>query len=92
MSSPPELANGALGGAEERSKLAWFVANEFSEFADQYRRIHPLIQSETQPYMALPLIPNPTSTFLVRHVNGEVQKIVVRGLVVLAFCFEVVFK
>jgi hypothetical protein len=30
----------------------------------------------------LPLIPNPTSAFLVQHANGDVQKIVVQGLVI----------
>lgn len=84
MSRLPELANGVLGGAEERSKLKQFVENAFSAFAHQYNRIRSLIQSEAQTYMALPLIPNPTPTFLVRHLNGDVQKIVARGLVALA--------
>jgi hypothetical protein len=31
--------------------------------------------------MALPLIPNPISTFLVRHADGDGQKIMAKGLV-----------
>jgi hypothetical protein len=37
MLSLPELAPGALADDEERRKLAQFVANELSVFADQDR-------------------------------------------------------
>src|SRR5262249_39977839 len=52
--------------------------------ATQYRQIRSLIQTEAQTYRILPLIPNPISAFLVQHVNGDVHKIVVRGLVIRA--------
>ena len=50
----------------------------------QYKQIRSLIQTEAQTYKILPLIPNPTSAFLVHHANGDVHKIVVRGLVIKA--------
>jgi hypothetical protein len=50
--------------------------------ATQYKQIRSLIQTEAQTYKILPLIPNPTSAFLVQHANGDVHKIVIRGLVI----------
>ena len=48
--------------------------------ATQYRQNRSLIQAEAQTYRILPLVPNPTPTFFVKHANGDVHKIVVRGL------------
>jgi len=50
--------------------------------ATQYRQIRSLIQTETQTYRTLQLIPNTTSAFFVQQANGVVQKIVVQGLVI----------
>jgi hypothetical protein len=50
----------------------------------QYRQIRSFIQTESQTYKTLPLILNPTSILLVQHANGDVQKIVVQGLVIKA--------
>jgi hypothetical protein len=52
--------------------------------AIQYRQIRSLIQTEAQTYRILPLIPNPTSPFLVQQANGEVHEIVFQGLVIKA--------
>jgi len=44
--------------------------------ATQYREIRSLIQTEAQTYKILPLIPNRTSAFLVRHANGYLHNVV----------------
>jgi hypothetical protein len=48
----------------------------------QVGQIRYLIQTEAQTYRALPLIPNPISTFLAQHAKGDVQKIVAQVLVI----------
>ena len=34
-----------------------------------------MIQAEAQTYRILPLVPNPTPTFFVKHANGDLEQI-----------------
>ena len=69
---------------EARKQLTLFVANELSAVEDQDGQIRSLVKTEGQSSRAVVLVPNPTSTFLVQHANGDVQTITTKGLVIKA--------
>jgi hypothetical protein len=84
MSQLTELVNDKLVNDDERRKLIQFVMNELSVVADQDGQVHSLIQHESQSAGSVVLVPNPTSTFLVKHANGNVQTISTSGLIIKA--------
>jgi len=84
MSRLPQLLNEILTEDEERNKLIRFVANELSAVQDQDGQVRSLLQSGAQPNGGVALVPNPTTSFLVQHANGDVQKIATKGLVIKA--------
>lgn len=83
VSQLTELVNNELVDDEERKKLIQFVMNELSAVTDQDGQIHSLIQNQSQPG-SISLIQNPTSTFLIKHANGDVQTISTSGLIIKA--------
>lgn len=82
LSQLTDLINDKLANDDERRKLAQFVRGELSIIADQDGQVRSLIQDESQSSGSIVLVPNPTSTFLVKHANGDVQTISTSGLII----------
>lgn len=84
MSRLDQLLAETLADDEQPKNLIRYLANELSAVQDQDGQVRSLLQAEPQPAEALTLLPNPTSTFLVQHANGDIQKIATKGLVIKA--------
>lgn len=83
MSHLGELLNDKLAADEARTQLVQFVVGELAKVEDQDGKTRSLIQSDVPP-SSVQLIPNPTTTFVVQHANGDVQQIATKGLVIKA--------
>ena len=79
-----ELVVGKFANEEAESKLSQFIANDLSAVKDQDGQSHSLFQDGSASSAAPTIIPNPTSTYMVRHANGDTQQIVTQGLVIKA--------
>lgn len=84
MAQLTELVNDKLVDDDERKKLTQFVKNELSMVSDQAGQIRSLIEHDSRSSGSVVLIPNPTSTFLVKHANGDEQTITTSGLIIKA--------
>lgn len=70
---------GSIGGPGYQ-----YITKELSAVEDQDGQVHSSLISGAQSSGTVALIPNPTSTFTVQHANGDIQKIVAKGLAIKA--------
>lgn len=80
LSGLPQLLDGKLANDEEKQKLIKYITGELSAIRDYQGQGHSVLQGDPQAAaQSLQLAPNPSSTFTIRHANGEVQNIATKG-------------